>query len=94
MFQKFAYQWEALKSLQRDSQHSGEFTSSMVEWVKPNKEKSNLFSYSIRTKFFSPAKGTLLQCQLSFSSQDGMLLYPFGSVQIELTKDLGEIEFT
>ena len=79
--------------MQRDSKHCGEFTSSTVEWVEPSSAKPTVYSYAMKTKFFSPIKNILVKCELTFSNQDGMLLYPFGDVRCKFDLVFGNAEY-
>ncbi len=78
--------WESCKSLVKDMQKAGHFTSSQIQWVDDES------SCSVKTTFFNAEKRSHVKATFSYSITGGMLLYPFGQWSFDVTPTYGTVD--
>jgi hypothetical protein len=79
-----ATMWESVKTLFRDIRKARHFTSASIEWAQDE-------SFIIQTKFLNLSSKCHIQAAFSFSSVNGVLIYPYGKVQAQYHCDFGTL---
>lgn len=76
--------WESVKTLFRDIRKARHFTSASICWSKDQ-------NFVLTTKFLNISTRCHIQAAFSFSSFNGVLMYPYGKVQAQYQCDFGSV---